>query len=46
VKLPDAEELQRIRTRVRAAGVEAEEGPDGGFVVRDPSGNAVALTAH
>jgi catechol 2,3-dioxygenase len=46
VKLPDAEELQRIRTRVRAAGVEAEEAADGGFVVRDPSGNAVALTAR
>jgi catechol 2,3-dioxygenase len=46
VELPDGEELERILTRARAAGVDAEEHPGGGFVIRDPSGNAVRLKAR
>jgi catechol 2,3-dioxygenase len=42
VRLPDAVELERVLARVSAAGL-ATEPVDGGAIVRDPSGNAVAL---
>jgi catechol 2,3-dioxygenase len=38
-----ADELARVRERLAAAGVEAEEGPDG-VLARDPSGTAVLVT--
>jgi catechol 2,3-dioxygenase len=46
VALPGGEELERVLARVRAAGIELEASPDGASVVRDPSGNAVQLTAR
>ncbi len=44
VRLPGADELDRVLARVSAAGLTAET-VDGGAVVRDPSGNAVVLRA-
>ncbi len=44
VKLPSAEELDRVLGRVRAAGIEIREEGDGSLV-RDPSGNGVLLRA-
>ena len=46
VELPDAEELERVLTRVRAAGIETAVGTDGATLVRDPSGNAVQLKSR
>ena len=45
VVLPDAGELDRILVRVREAGIAAEQ-TNGATVIRDPSGNAVRLTAR
>ncbi len=42
VVLPDEAERGRILTRVRGAGQDPQETPDG-YLVRDPSGNALAL---
>ena len=42
VRLPDRDELQRVLARVSAAGL-AADASDGATVVRDPSGNPVAL---
>jgi len=44
IKLPNAEELDRMMERVRAAGIEIHE--DGaGSLIHDPSGNGVVLRA-
>ena len=42
VLLPEEFELDQVRERVRAAGMDPEE-RDAGFLVRDPWGNAVAF---
>ena len=42
VVLADAAERDALRTRLEAAGVEAEQ-RDGGLLARDPSGNAVVF---
>jgi len=44
IKLPDAEELDRVLERVRDAGLEIRE-QAGGSLIRDPSGNGVLLRA-
>ena len=44
VVLPSHEELGRVLSRVRAAGIPVEHA-ERGALVRDPSGNAVVLTA-
>lgn len=45
VRLPDRDELDRVRARIDAAGLTAEPaGPDA-VAVRDPSGNLVVLRA-
>jgi catechol 2,3-dioxygenase len=44
-RLPNLEELGRVLDRVRAAGVAIDE-TDEGLLVRDPSQNAVVLTAE
>lgn len=46
VVLPSDEELERVLGRIRAAGVKTETPPDGATIVRDPSGNAVQLSAR
>ncbi len=43
VLLPSEDELQRVLDRVREAGLDAEEAPDGATLLRDPSGNGVLL---
>jgi catechol 2,3-dioxygenase len=43
VVLEDPEEVEGVRERVRAAGIETEESEGGGFLVRDPWGIAVRL---
>jgi catechol 2,3-dioxygenase len=43
VALPNLAELERVRDRLSAAGIEAQALPAGGFSVRDPSGNLVVL---
>jgi catechol 2,3-dioxygenase len=45
VMVPDAEELERMLERVRAAGIEIESGGPG-VLVRDPSGNGVLLRTN
>jgi catechol 2,3-dioxygenase len=45
VLLPDRDQLEAVLARVRAAGVATTE-LDGATLVRDPSGNAVVLTAR
>jgi catechol 2,3-dioxygenase len=45
VQLPDAAELAAVLGRVRAAGVEITDVPEGA-IVRDPSGNGILLTAR
>jgi catechol 2,3-dioxygenase len=45
VKLPDAAALAEVLARVQAAGIATEAAPDGATLVRDPSGNAILLTA-
>lgn len=45
VVLPDQAALDAVLDRVKTAGIEAEQ-VDHGTVVRDPSGNAVVLTAR
>ncbi|MDP8951410.1 MAG: hypothetical protein M3N18_04080 [Actinomycetota bacterium] len=44
VVLDDPTDLDAVRQRVRAAGVEVEEHEGGGFVVRDPWEIAVLFT--
>jgi catechol 2,3-dioxygenase len=44
LRLPDGEELERVRGRLAEAAVGAEERPDG-LLVRDPSDNGVLLPA-
>jgi catechol 2,3-dioxygenase len=44
VRLPDTAELDRVTKRLRDAGETLEETPAGGLV-RDPSANAILLTA-
>jgi catechol 2,3-dioxygenase len=44
IVLDDPADLDAVRRRVRAAGVEVEEREDGGFVVRDPWEIAVLFT--
>ena len=46
VVLDDPEEVEAVRERVRAAGVEVEEGEGDGFLVRDPWGIAVVFTRN
>jgi catechol 2,3-dioxygenase len=46
VLLDDSEEVEAVRERVRAAGVEVEEGEGDGFLVRDPWGIAVVFTRN
>jgi hypothetical protein len=45
VLLPGHDELERVVDRVKAAGVTIERA-DGAAFARDPSGNAVRLTAR
>jgi catechol 2,3-dioxygenase len=45
IMLPDQAALDAVLDRVKTAGIEAEP-VDSGTVVRDPSGNAVVLTAR
>jgi catechol 2,3-dioxygenase len=45
VQLPDAQALDQVLARVRAAAVEIEPAP-GGALVRDPSGNALLLRSR
>jgi catechol 2,3-dioxygenase len=42
IELPDANELQQLEGRLRAAGVETESSSDG-FFVRDPAGNGLLI---
>jgi catechol 2,3-dioxygenase len=42
IVLPNADELERVLGRARAAGVETQERPDG-WQLRDPFGSAVLL---
>jgi catechol 2,3-dioxygenase len=44
IALEDAEQVAAVRERVAAAGAEVEERP-GGFLTRDPWGNAVVIEA-
>jgi catechol 2,3-dioxygenase len=44
IRLPDADACSRVLARVESAGLQAESF-DGTALVRDPSGNAVQLTA-
>jgi catechol 2,3-dioxygenase len=44
VVLEDPADLAAVRERVRATGVEVEEGEDDSFLVRDPWGTAVVFT--
>jgi catechol 2,3-dioxygenase len=44
VRLPSEEELDRVAARVRAAGIPLENTARG-RLVRDPSGNAIILSA-
>jgi catechol 2,3-dioxygenase len=46
IKLPDASELEAVRSRVSAAGLPLEQDVDGSTFVRDPAGNGVRLTAR
>jgi len=46
VVLEDPADLAAVRERVRATGVEVEEGEVDGFLVRDPWGTAVVFTRH
>jgi catechol 2,3-dioxygenase len=46
VEVPSGGELERVLARVRTAGIQLEAGRDGATIVRDPSGNAVELTAR
>ena len=46
VVLDDPEEVEAVRKRVRAAGVEVEEGEGDGFLVRDPWGTAAVFTCN
>jgi len=46
VRLPDPAALADVVERVRAAGLPMEALPDGGSLVRDPSGNGIRLTAR
>ncbi len=43
VELPSAEELERVLSRVRAAGIEVAEGPSGRPLVRDPWCTGIVL---
>ncbi|MCL5998971.1 MAG: VOC family protein [Chloroflexi bacterium] len=43
VVVPDGAELERVVTRVRQAGIDAERARDG-FLVRDPAANGIVLT--
>jgi catechol 2,3-dioxygenase len=43
ILLPSEDELHRVLARVRDAGLATEEAPDGGALLRDPSGNGVLL---
>jgi catechol 2,3-dioxygenase len=43
VLLPDPPALEDVLKRVSAAGIGADSGPEGGTLVRDPSGNGVLL---
>ena len=46
IVVPDADELERVRYRLEAAGLPAAPDPElGGVLTRDPSGNAVLLRA-
>jgi catechol 2,3-dioxygenase len=45
IRLPDAAALADVVARVQAAGIATEAAADGVTLVRDPSGNAVLLTA-
>ncbi|HEY5262230.1 MAG TPA: VOC family protein [Solirubrobacteraceae bacterium] len=45
LKLPDAAALAEVLARVKAAGIATETASDGSTLVRDPSGNAILLTA-
>jgi catechol 2,3-dioxygenase len=45
LKLPDAAALAEVLARVDEAGIATEAAPDGATLVRDPSGNAILLTA-
>ena len=42
----DKEEVEEVRERVRAAGIETEDGSDGGFIVRDPWEIAVRFSTR
>jgi catechol 2,3-dioxygenase len=46
IVLENPADLAAVRERVRATGVEVEEGEDDGFLVRDPWGTAVVFTRH
>jgi catechol 2,3-dioxygenase len=46
VLLGNSEEVEAVRERVRAAGVEVEEGEGDDFLVRDPWGIAVVFTRY
>jgi catechol 2,3-dioxygenase len=43
ILLPSQDELERVLGRVRQAGLEAGQAPDGATLLRDPSGNGVLL---
>ena len=45
IVLPGAAAVDEVAARVAAAGQEPELGPAGGLLVRDPSGNALLLSA-
>jgi hypothetical protein len=42
--LEDQQEVEAVRERIRAAGVEVEEGEGDGFLVRDPWDIAAVFT--
>ena len=46
VVVPDQTELDRVRARIDAAGIETEPAEGGATAVRDPSGNVLQLRAR
>lgn len=45
IVLPTSADRDAVAARIATAGQEPEPGPDGGLLVRDPSGNPLLLTA-
>lgn len=46
IRMPTANDLEKLLKRIRQAGIPYEEDNEAGFLVRDPSGNSVRLTGE